>query len=379
MSHFAKLALTAFVCTCAAAAGSRAISQTTDNPAEKPGYHDPITPLPACKAGLKPTPCQIGDPHTPLNDLPKPYRTERTWGELPPSIPEWPAVTAVEPSPDGSIYVVERCHLNSCEGRSEPPILKYDRNGKLLATFGQNMFIFPHGATVDPEGNLWVADAGGSAGKGHQVFKFSPEGKVLMTLGQAGVAGGGTDTLDLPCDVAIAPNGDIFVADGHRDTGNNRIVVYSKDGEFLRNFGKLGAAPGDIHEPHSIAFDSQGRLFVADRVNNRIEIFTQQGKLLAVWYQFGRPSGLYITKDDTLYVADSESGPDTGANEIGGWRKGIRIGSARTGAVNAFIEDMEPLRDDHSGAEGVGVDADGNVYGAVVRRRMLERHIKIQK
>lgn len=365
--------VTAAVCVLAA---TTAFSQDL---AHKPGYHDPITPLPACKGGFTPTPCQIGDPHTPLNDLPKPYRTERTWGQLPESIPAWPAVTAVEPSPDGSIYVVERCHLNSCEDRSEPPILKFDRNGKLLAAFGANMFMFPHGATVDAEGNLWVSDAGGKPGKGHQVFKFSPEGKVLMTLGQAGVAGAGPDTFNLPTDVAIAPNGDIYVADGHRDTGNNRIVVFSKDGKFLRNFGQLGAAPGDLHEPHSIAFDSQGRLFVADRVNNRIEIFTQQGKVLAVWYQFGRPSGIAITKDDTIYVADSEAGPDTGANEIGGWRKGIRIGSARTGEVKAFIEDMEPVRDDHSGAEGVGVDADGNVYGAVVRRQMLERHIKTQK
>jgi DNA-binding beta-propeller fold protein YncE len=375
MQDFASV-IVAAVCAVTAVGGASILAQSASDLATKPGYHDPITTLPPCKAGLKPTPCQIGEPHTPLNDLPKPYRTERTWGELPPEIKEWPAVTAVEPSPDGSIYVVERCNLNSCEGRSEPPILKYDRNGKLLAAFGANMFLFPHGATVDPQGNLWVSDAGGKPGQGHQVFKFSPAGKVLMTLGQAGIAGGGTDSFNLPTDVAIAPNGDIYVADGHRDTGNNRIVIFSKDGKYLRNFGQLGSAPGDIHEPHSIAFDSQGRLFVADRVNNRIEIFTQQGKLLAVWYQFGRPSGIAITKDDTIYVADSEAGPDTGANEIGGWRKGIRIGSAKTGEVDSFIEDMEPLRDDHSGAEGVGVDADGNVYGAVVRRRMLERHVK---
>ena len=117
---------------------------------------------------------------------------------------------------------------------------------------------------------------------------------------------------------------------------------------------------------------------MADRVNNRIEIFTQDGKFLAEWYQFGRPSGLYITKDDTLYVADSESGPEQGANEIPGFKKGIRIGSAKTGKVTAFIEDMEPTTHDHSGAEGVGVDAEGNVYGAVVRRQMLEKHIKQQ-
>ena len=121
--------------------------------------------------------------------------------------------------------------------------------------------------------------------------------------------------------------------------------------------------------------DSRGRLFVGDRENNRIQIFTQEGEFIDEWRQFGRPSGIYITPDDTLYVADSESGPDTGAKELMGIMKGIRVGSAVDGSVTAFIEDMEPLRDDHSGAEGVGVDKNGNVYGAVVRRRMLERHV----
>jgi DNA-binding beta-propeller fold protein YncE len=317
----------------------------------------------------------MGDPHTPVNDLPEPYCTQRDWGQLPPSITAWPAVTAVEPAPDGTIYVVERCFDNSCAGRSEPPILKFDKSGKLLASWGSGMFLFPHGAAVDPQGDLWVSDAQGKDGMGQQVIKFSPDGKVLMKLGKAGVAGDGPDTFNLPDDVAIAPNGDIFVADGHREAGNNRIVVFSKDGKFIRTFGEKGSAPGDIHEPHTIAFDMEGRLFVGDRVNNRIEIFTQKGELLAIWYQFGRPSGISITKDDTIYVADSESGPDTGANEISGWKKGIRIGSAKTGKVTSFIEDKESLTKDHSGAEGLGVDADGNVYGAVVRRKMLERHV----
>jgi DNA-binding beta-propeller fold protein YncE len=134
--------------------------------------------------------------------------------------------------------------------------------------------------------------------------------------------------------------------------------------------------PGEMSEPHTIAMDSQGRLFVGDRENNRIQIFDQNGRYLAEWRQFGRPSGIFITRDDTIYVADSESGPDTGAHELTGIRKGIRIGSAKTGEVTAFIEDMESTRADHSGAEGVGVDAFGNVYGAVVRRQMLERHTR---
>lgn len=314
--------------------------------------------------------------HGVRNDLPRPYTTQRDWGELPAGT-QWAAVTAVEPSPDGRyIYVVHRCVNNSCEGRSEPPILQYDYDGNLLASFGAGLFVFPHGAAVDTEGNLWVTDARGNDTIGHQVIKFSPTGTVLMTLGAKAQGGSGPTLLHQPNDVVIDPaDGDIFVADSHRGGLNNRIVHFAADGTFIKEWGSKGSDPGQISEPHSIAMDSQGRLFVADRENNRIQIFSQDGAFIDEWRQFGRPSGLFITPDDTLYVADSESGPDTGANELSGIMKGIRIGSAVDGSVTAFIEDMEPLRDDHSGAEGVGVDARGNVYGAVVRRQMLERHV----
>jgi DNA-binding beta-propeller fold protein YncE len=238
------------------------------------------------------------------------------------------------------------------------------------------MFIFPHGGTVDGDGNLWITDARGENGKGHQVFKFGPDGKVLMTLGRAGVSGSSPDLFDQPTDVAIAPDGDIFVTDSHRNGRNNRVVRFTKDGKYVKEWGRKGSGPGELSEPHTIAIDSRGRLFVGDRENNRIQIFDRDGNYLDQWRQFGRPSGIVITRDDTLYVADSESGPDTGAGELPGIRKGIRIGSARDGTVTAFIEDMESTTPDHSGAEGIGVDAGGNVYGAVVRRQMLERHVR---
>src|SRR5687768_7359240 len=311
----------------------------------------------------------------PRNDLPQPYATTRTWGELPPGV-RWAAVTAIEPAPDGTIYVVHRCFANSCAGRSEPPILKFNADGKLLASWGQEMFVFPHGGTVDRDGNLWITDARGEKGKGHQVFKFSPQGQVLMSLGKAGVSGSGPDLFDQPTDVVVAPNGDVFVTDSHRNGTNNRVVKFTRDGRFVKEWGRKGSGRGELSEPHTIAMDSRGRLFVGDRENNRIQIFDQDGTWLDEWRQFGRPSGIFITRDDTIYVADSESGPDTGAKELPGIKKGIRIGSARDGSVTAFIEDMESTRAEHSGAEGVGVDADGNVYGAVVRRQMLERHVR---
>jgi len=311
----------------------------------------------------------------PRNDLPQPYRTTRDWGQLPAGV-KWAAVTAVEPAPDGTIFVIHRCFANSCADRPEAPILKYDRAGKLLKSWGAGMFIFPHGATVDRDGNLWVTDSQGANGKGHQVFKFSPDGTVLMTLGKAGVSGSTPDLFDQPTDVVVSPAGDVFVTDSHRNGKNNRVLHFKKDGTFVKQWGHKGSGRGELSEPHTIAMDSRGRLFVGDRENNRIQIFDQDGNYLDEWRQFGRPSGISITSDDTIYVTDSESGPDTGAHELMGIKKGIRIGSARDGKVTAFIEDAESTAPDHSGAEGVGVDAEGNVYGAVVRRQMLERHVK---
>ncbi len=310
------------------------------------------------------------------NDLPQPYKTTRDWGQLPTGV-TWAAVTAIEPAPDGTIFVVHRCVNNSCEARTEPPILVFDKTGRLLRSFGQGLFNFPHGGMVDRDGNLWMTDARGGNGIGHQAIKLSPQGQVLMTLGTKGVSGSGPAHFDQPTDVVEAPNGDLFVSDSHREGKDNRVVHFTKDGKYLSEWGTKGAGAGQFSEPHTMAMDARGRLFVGDRENNRIQIFDQRGTFLEEWRQFGRPSGIVITKDDTIYVADSESGGrDTGAHELPGIKKGIRIGSAKTGAVTAFIEDLEPLAVEHAGAEGVGVDADGNVYGGVVRRQMLERHVR---
>src|SRR5688572_22130942 len=313
-------------------------------------------------------------PISPVNDLPNPYRTVRDWAQPPGGAP-WAAVTAIEIAPDGGIYVIHRCSGNSCAGRPEPPILKFDKSGKLLKSFGEGLFIFPHGATVDAQGNLWVTDAQAQNGKGYQVFKFNPDGKVVMTLGKAGVASTEPGLFDEPTDVAVARNGDIFVTEGHSGgtTGNDRISKFSRDGKFIKSWGTKGTSSNQLDSPHTIAIDSRGRLVVGDRNNNRIQIFDQEGRYLETWLQFGRPSGIAITSDDTIYVADSESwGPDQP-----GWKKGIRIGSAKDGSVKYFIEDMESTTIEHSGAEGVGVDPAGNVYGGVVRRRMLEKHIPL--
>lgn len=331
-------------------------------------------------AGLAACASELGDtPHDadettdiqPLNDLPNPYERIEPWAELPEGIGQWGQVTGAEPGPDGNLYVMHRCFENTCAGRPEDPIVKYDLSGVPIATWGAGLFNYPHGFHVDFEGNVWATDARGNGEFGHQVFKFSSEGELLMTLGQAGVAGEGPDVFNQPTDVYVAPSGEFFVTEGHGE-GNDRVIKFSPEGEFITAWGHTGSGPGEFDTPHAIAMDSQGRLFIGDRGNNRIQIFDQDGNFLEEWKQFGRPSGIYITQDDTIYVADSESwGPDNP-----GWKKGIRIGNARDGSVTYFIEDVESMTVEHSGAEAVGVDSDGNVYGGVVRRRMLEKHVR---
>ena len=305
--------------------------------------------------------------------LPNPYTTIEKWGQLPAGR-TWGSTSAIDVAPNGNLWVAERCGANTCAGSTLPSILEFEPSGQLVKSFAAGLFVFPHGLHVDTDGNVWVTDAQGRDGKGHQVFKFSPDGKLLMTLGKAGVAGSGPDEFNQPSDVAVAPNGDIFVADGHDPGSNMRIVKFRKDGNFVKSWGKPGAGPGEFNAPHGIAFDSKGRLFVADRGNNRLQIFDQDGTFLEAWTQFSRLSGIYIDRNDVLYGADSESN----TKRHPGWKRGIRVGSARDGRVIAFIPDPieNPDASATSGAEGVTADARGNIFGAEVDSKMVKKYVK---
>ncbi|HEY5645906.1 MAG TPA: peptidyl-alpha-hydroxyglycine alpha-amidating lyase family protein [Pseudomonadales bacterium] len=316
------------------------------------------------------------------NHAPNPYRTMAGWGSLPEGR-SWGSTSAVYPTRDGShIWVAERCGANVCVGSDVDPVLLFDLQGNLIRSFGAGLIAWPHGIYVDADDNVWIADANGYApipeGWGHVIYKFSPEGELLLTLGEKGVAGDGKTTFRKPCDVLVAPDGSIFVADGHGSAPgepvNNRIVKLDSQGNYLLEFGVAGSDDGELNEPHGLAMDSQGRLFVADRANSRIQIFDQNGNHLDTWYQFGRPSGLFIDADDVLYSADSES--NAGRNT--GYKRGIRIGSARSGFVSAFIPDPEPDQDNSgtSGAEGVAVDAEGSVYGAEVGPKGIKKYVR---
>jgi len=304
--------------------------------------------------------------------LPNPYRAVAGWAKLD---RPWGATSAVYPDGNGNIWVADRCGANLCVDSDLDPVMLFGPDGSLIRSFGAGQIVWPHGIFVDADGNVWIADAVGYApvpeGVGHVILKYSPEGELLMTLGQHGIAGEGEQIFNKPADILVAPDGNIFVADGHDAGGNNRIVKLAPDGSFINAWGETGTAVGQFRDPHALAMDSQGRLFVADRGNSRIQIFDQEGNHLETWTHFGRPSGLFIDANDVLYAADSESN----ARRNRGYRRGIYIGSAADGWVTAFIPDPEPDPDNAgtSAAEGVAVDRYGNVYGAEVGPRRLRR------
>ena len=355
----------------------------------------------------------------PTNDLPNPYQPVQNYFKLPEGR-TWGSTSAVEIDKDGkSIWIAERCGQNSCLDRASgqmsnlPTVLKFDPTGKLVKSFGEGLLIFPHGIFIDKDDNVWVTDGqddaplpqrgeggGGRGGgrargeaptgpigprpgatKGNQVYKFGPDGKVLLTLGKPGGAAS-PEYFYQPNDVLVAPNGDIFVSEGH-GAGNNRVLKFDKTGKMIKEWGKLGTASGEFDQPHALAMDSRGRLFVGDRNNNRVQIFDQNGTFIEAWSQYSRPSGLFIDKQDNLYSADSES--ESVSQNHNGWKRGIRMGrikDGKDGKILAFIPDPESKTraadnfTNTSAAEGVAVDAAGNIYGAEVGPKRAMKYSK---
>jgi len=335
--------------------------------------------------------------------LPNPYARDETFFKVPHDR-VLGAASAIAIDKDGeSIWVADRCGRyraaeDVCIGSDYDPVMLFDRTGKLVRSFGKGEIVYPHGIHVDRDGNVWVADVQsnldrpgtrlnpnppvappGTPPNGNQIVKFSPEGKVLLRLGTPGVYGNDERHFSQPSDVVTAPNGDIFVADGHDSApSNNRIVKLDKIGKFIKAWGRQGSGPDEFDCPHGLAMDSQGRLFVADRGNARIQIYSQDGQLLDSWSQFGMASGIFIDRNDVLYTADTMSNVSRGNAFI----RGIHVGNARTGEVTAFIPDplgnpapWNPLRGT-TGPEGVAVDANGVIYAAQVTPVGLVRYTR---
>jgi DNA-binding beta-propeller fold protein YncE len=255
------------------------------------------------------------------------YKGVPGWGQQLPNGMKWGETSGMAIDAKGTIFAFTR---------AEPPIVELNAAGQVLRTWGDKMFVWPHGIRFDRAGNIWVTDGQNNkeGTNGQLVYKVSPDHKILMTIGTKGVAGEGDYLFDGPTDVAFGRNGDIFVTDGHV---NARVVKYTKDGKFIKAWGKKGNGPGEFNLPHSVAIDSQGRVFVADRSNNRIQIFDQDGNFLDQWTQFGGDSSITIMADDTLYAVDTYK------------YKAVFVGDARDGKVIGKYTDL-------SIAEGLAVD-----------------------
>jgi DNA-binding beta-propeller fold protein YncE len=322
--------------------------------------------------------------------LPNPTSTMTTsWGQLPAGRELGSSAGADIDPTDGHVWYYERCGSGSaggpgvnCDSNPVPPVFKLDRNtGEVLANIGEGVMVSPHGIHVDEEGNVWVTDFSQNEArtKGHQVHKFSPDGELLMSLGTAGQAGSGPNQFNQPTDVIVAPDGSIFVSDGHSGQGQtsqaavdtaraqgltSRIIHLTADGtSVLHEWGQIGGLHGEFRTPHALEFDAQGRLWIADRGNHRLEIYDQSGNYLESRYQHGRISGIFITEDQMVYTIDSESGPYNHTN----WSNGVRIGPVDQDIIVAFIPphaapDTRPLQG--AAGEGVAVDEDGNVFAA---------------
>ena len=231
------------------------------------GWAQTLTPLPA------ETP-QLG------------YKVDPSWPELPEG---WNLLATPDVAADarGNVYVFHR---------GPHPIIELDAKGKFIRSWGDGLFVNPHGLRFDREGNLWAVDNGA-----HIVAKLDRRGRVSMLLGRHGVKGETEDLFNAPTDVGFASNGDIFVSDGY---GNSRVVKYSKEGRFLKAWGKKGTAPGEFDLPHTVVVDKQDRVYVGDRQNYRVQIFDANGKFLNEWKHVGSPWGLALAPDGNLFMAD---------------------------------------------------------------------------
>jgi DNA-binding beta-propeller fold protein YncE len=328
----------------------------------------------------------------PVNSGANPYTVMRDWAHLNEQR-LWGGSNGVAIDRDGkTVWATDRCSPGAtpgCLGTKANPVHHFDASGKEIANFGGGMFVWPHGIHVDREGNVWVTDSRapsaedikkypGEDKKGSVVVKFSPEGKVLMTIGKPGVKGNPPDALTEPTAVVTDPrNGDVYIAESHTDVADpnlvGRISVFDKTGKFLRIIGKTGTGPGEFRTPHALAFDSKGRLVVADRHNHRIQVLTKAGKFILEYDDFGRISGMALDKNDVIYTADSESTEKVHP----GWQRGIRIGSLKDGKVTTFIPPHAvPNSPDGAMGEGIAIDPAGNIYTAEAQLRGITKYVR---
>jgi DNA-binding beta-propeller fold protein YncE len=305
-------------------------------------------------------------PAYPRTNLSTAYEAVPSWPARPKNL-TWGAVAGIAISPSDQIWTFNRGTV---------PVQVYTASGELVRSWGQGQFREPHQVRIDHDGGVWLVDSGL-----HVVKKFTPEGKLLLTLGTAGEPGEDSTHLNRPTDVAVAPGGDTFVADGY---GNNRVVHFDERGQFVGTWGSLGSGPGQFSLPHSIALDSRGRLFVADRNNARVQVFDQAGRFLDEWRDLLVPWHIAITDRDEIYVCGSSPMR---------WPKlpipGLIVGiPPKDQLVMVFTPDGRLTRlctfpkGQHPGeldwVHALGVDRLGNLYLGDIQGRRVQKFLRLE-
>jgi sugar lactone lactonase YvrE len=225
----------------------------------------------------------------PRVDVAAGYQVDPSWPSEKAPGAEWGGMSSVAIAPDGNVWTFNRGKI---------PVQVFNPSGKLVSYWPpSDLFRNPHTLRFDHSGKLWVVDT-----QTHTVRQFTQDGKVVLTIGTPNEFGEDETHMNQPNDVAFGPNGEVFVSDGY---GNNRIVAFDRKGKFLRSWGKLGSHTGEFSQPHSVAIDSKGRIYVADRNNSRIQIFDLQGKFLNQWENIITPWAIAITPQDDIYICGS--------------------------------------------------------------------------
>jgi DNA-binding beta-propeller fold protein YncE len=278
-----------------------------------------------------------------------PYRLVRGIPQVPPGL-KLGAASGVATDAAGNLLVIHR-------GDPQKPILVFDGDGRFLRSFGAGLFTSTHGLRVDPDGNIWTTD-----NANHTVIKFGPDGNVLLTLGEKDVPGDDEKHFNRPTDVSFAKNGDFYVADGY---GNSRVVKFDKGGKFLKAWGKKGGGDGEFNLPHAVQLDSEGRVYVADRENKRIQVFDADGRFVRQFAQGVAPYGLFITPGDTVFVADGV------AHKVLKMTREGKVLAEWGGGGREPGKFLMP--------HGLAVGADGAVYVAEVTGARLQKFVPAPK
>jgi DNA-binding beta-propeller fold protein YncE len=274
-----------------------------------------------------------------------PHKVVKDWAKLPDGW-NFGETSGVAVDKDDNVWVFNR---------GNHPVLQFDSNGKMLRSWPEVPIKSSHGIRVDEEGNVWTVDV-----KGHQLFKWTPTGRLLMVLGRGPGKDDSKDAFNEPTGIAFAKNGDLYISDGYV---NSRVVRYGKDGVYQSHWGRKGTGDGEFQLVHDVAVDTRGRVYVADRTNERIQIFDENGKFLTKWTGLGAPWGLaYAAKENAIYMCDGVNNRVVRLNMEG----------QVTGVLSSFGK--TPGKLDY--AHNIAVDSVGNIYVAEIKNWRVQKFAK---